>query len=362
MLALASSAALGQCDDGLDAVGIDFSSVTNPAVTMEWTDANGQSYTGIANGGISGLIPFQATDTTGGAFPGGSVRWAKLGSDNGQAFDLIVSVSAEPSYYSDYVAVEYSNPQSTYTSQAVYTTAGFACLGFGVRTSFCESGASLDATTANCVDGTPTTLYATEYDFTFVEAGTTTQMAPFSLMYTTFYDVDGDVQDAGVVYEVVTILGASSRTIAPSSTLAGGVFYPSEALFAFSTQSVNVPTDFSANPATPSSVSLPAIVSFEITGLSSFKCAADVRTRAQRRSAVLTCCFVPRCLQGAAGRAVIRPGSERSWVLPGHGAARLRPHLPTTSLAASSLATASLAASSLTSTPRPPPEAPSPKP
>ena len=114
--------------------------------------------------GISGLIPYLATDTTGGAFPGGSVRWRNLGFDNGLAFDLLVTVSAQPTYYSDTVAIEYWNPQSSFTTQAIYTTAGFACLGFGKRISLCESGASLDATTASCSDGTPTILRAAEFD------------------------------------------------------------------------------------------------------------------------------------------------------------------------------------------------------
>ena len=221
---------------------------------MQWTDASGQVYSGVASGSVSGLIPYLATDTTGGAFPGGSVRWTNLGYDSGVAFDLLVTVSTQPAYYSDTVAIEYWNPQSSYTTQAIYTTAGFACLGFGKRVSQCSSGALLDATTARCTDGTPTTLNAAEFDFTFVEAGTTTQMPPFGRAYLTFYDVDGDVVNGYSMFEFVSIVagGVASRTTAPSTTLEGGTFYPSEALFAVSSEAVNVPTDFGVSPATPS--------------------------------------------------------------------------------------------------------------
>ncbi|KAL1499558.1 hypothetical protein AB1Y20_011759 [Prymnesium parvum] len=46
---------------GLDAVSIDFASTTNPAVSMEWTDAFGRTYSGST-------IPFGVNDTTGGCF------------------------------------------------------------------------------------------------------------------------------------------------------------------------------------------------------------------------------------------------------------------------------------------------------
>ena len=58
---------------------------------MEWTDANGVLYTGET------LIPAQVTDTTGGALPGGSVRWRNVGSFDGQQFDLLVTVPSTPS-------------------------------------------------------------------------------------------------------------------------------------------------------------------------------------------------------------------------------------------------------------------------
>ena len=58
--------------------------------------------------------------------------------------------------------------------------------------------------------------------------------------------------------------------MAPSSTLQGGTFEPSGALYASATQNINVPTDFSATPANPPEVSLPAIAAFEVRGASSF--------------------------------------------------------------------------------------------
>ena len=65
---------------------MDLSPVSNPAVSMEWTDANRVVYTGETS------IPPGATDITGGALPGGSVRWRNVGSFEGQAFDLLVTV------------------------------------------------------------------------------------------------------------------------------------------------------------------------------------------------------------------------------------------------------------------------------
>ena len=42
-------------------------------------------------------MPVAATDTTGGALPGGSIRFRNVGSLNGQAFDLLVTVPAAQS-------------------------------------------------------------------------------------------------------------------------------------------------------------------------------------------------------------------------------------------------------------------------
>ena len=71
---------------------------------MEWTDANDVTYTGNT------IIPTQTTDTTGGAFPRGSVRWRNLGTDNGQPFDLLVTVSEAATFYSELLDIEYVSP------------------------------------------------------------------------------------------------------------------------------------------------------------------------------------------------------------------------------------------------------------
>ena len=227
---------------------------------MEWTDAFGVTHTGQ-------LIPTLTTDTTGAALPSGSIRWKNLGTDGGMLFDLLVTVSSPASAYSDYVDVSYVSPLSSTTSQALFTTSGFACLGVGLQPSYCLSGASLDAASATCKDGTQTTMRGAEFDFRFVRAGTSEPMGAFERMYTTFFDVDGDTHEGWSVFELNAIMGAASRSIAPSAeeTLEAGMFAANEALYAIATQSINVPTDFNANPANPPEVSLPAIVSFDVT-------------------------------------------------------------------------------------------------
>ena len=263
---------LAPCSD-VEAVSIDFASTTNPAVAMQWTDANGQIYNGSPANGIVGIVPFQTTDTTGGAFPGGSVRWSNLGSDNGVAFDLLVTVPAQPSTYANTVSVTYSSPQSSFSSQAILTAQGYACLGFSLSPSTCLTGAAVDQVTASCADGTPTTLSASEFDFTFVRSGTTTQMPTFAKSFLTFVDVDGDAQTGGNLYELVSVLSAGvlSTTTAASSPLQTGQFSPSGARFAIATQPINVPTDFTVSSATPSAVSLPAIVAFDLRAVSAMK-------------------------------------------------------------------------------------------
>ena len=240
---------------------------------MQWTDASGQVYPGTPSGGLVGAVPSPSTDTTGGAFPGGSVRWSNLGNDNGVAFDLLVTVSATPSTYSDTVAIAYSNPTGGATSQAVSTTLGYACLGFGVLPSTCASGASLDPVTANCVDGSPTTLNGAEFDFTFVQTGTTTQMAPFERSYLTFFDVDGVVESGNSLYELVSVLspGVASLTTWVNSTLESGQFNTSQARYAVATEAANVASVFASSPRTPETFELPGIAVFDLLAVSTFK-------------------------------------------------------------------------------------------
>ena len=116
-------------------------------------------------------------------------------------------------------------------------------------------------------------------DFRFVHSGTSDEMPPIGTTYFSFFDVDGDVpldgrgNPFGSLYEFVSILGAVDRNIARTSTLLeGGVFHPSEALYAIASQAVNTPTDFHISPSDPSAASLPAIVAFELDAtLSHFK-------------------------------------------------------------------------------------------
>lgn len=256
---------------------MDFAELSNPAVTMEWTDAHGVISTGKE-------IPRMKTDTTGGALPGGSIRWGKLGTDNGNVFDLLVTVSDEPSYYSELLAVEYISPFTPTTSQAVLTESGIVCLGFGLRPSYCDSGSGLDAVHATCTDGSDTTMRATEFEFRFVITGTDQTMPAFDRMFATFFDVDGDVVNERSMYELNAVLGSSRLSLGVGNTREAGVFYQNEAEYAIATQNINVRTDFGADPREPAEVSLPAIVSFEIEQLSKFKVLFGGRSSYKARS------------------------------------------------------------------------------
>ena len=185
---------------------IDFSTVSNPDVSMEWTDAFGVVYSGVS-------IPVETTDTSGAALPAGSIRWNNVGTASGQAFDLLVTVSSPPSEYSELIDIEYRNPNSRTTSQAVFTSGGYACLGFGLRTSYCASGSALDVGSAECADGTPTTMRASEFEFRFVRDGSTELMPAFERIYATFFDVDGDTINGGSLYELDAVLGAVSSSM-----------------------------------------------------------------------------------------------------------------------------------------------------
>lgn len=237
---------------------------------MEWTDARGRIHTGAGAGGAQ--IPHHATDTTGGAFPRGSVRWKNLGHDqNGIPFDLLVTVNHGPpsaDLHLDILDLEYWNPQAQ--SQAMYTDAGFACLGLGLRPSYCQSGAPLNASTGWCLDGTFPIVRAAEFVFSFVESGTTTLLPPLKRTQMSIFDIDGDNFDGGSILEFVGVMSASTRTIHPSSTVFNPDV-PSSQLYAMASENINILTDFDANPYTPTEVSLPGVASFDVVGSSSFK-------------------------------------------------------------------------------------------
>ena len=243
------------------ATAIDFSSVTNPAVAMEWMDAFGDLHTGS-------LI----STSKNAALPSGSIRWKNLGTYGADGFDLLVTVSETPSYYSELIRVEYISPLGL-RYQALITASGIACLGAGIRTSYCESGSVLDSTTAQCSDSTQTSMYGAEFDFQFVHNGTHEPMQAFERAFMTFYDVDGDSTNGGSIFELDAVLGARSRYIAPAAagTLEAGVFHANEAEYAISIRNVNVQTDFNADPAYPTEASQLGVVSFELVWTSSFK-------------------------------------------------------------------------------------------
>ncbi|KAL1525317.1 hypothetical protein AB1Y20_020178 [Prymnesium parvum] len=187
-----------QCGRGI-AVDIDFS---NPAVSMEWRNANGARFNGT-------LIPYGSTDSTTGALPRGEVRWRNIGFYENASFDLLVTTPTATVDYGTLIA-EYRTPISNSATQATFTSAGYACLGFGVRRSICASGSLPDSNTAFCADGSQVTLRGAEFDFKFVEAGTSSQLPPLTSSFVTFYDVDGDRISGNSVFEFVSILSSSS--------------------------------------------------------------------------------------------------------------------------------------------------------
>ena len=159
LLFAASVHAQAQCGEEL--VHFDLSELTNPAIYMDWTNALGTEYTGqkVAAYGYTG-IDMQATDQDTGALPGGSIRFrgAANGDGNGgQPLDLLVTVPTTPTAYSQapqLIDISYVPPTSLAVSQAVLIQTGFACLGVRVKTAVCASGSPLDASTADCTDGT----------------------------------------------------------------------------------------------------------------------------------------------------------------------------------------------------------------
>ena len=52
-------------------------------------------------------------------------------------------------------------------------------------------------------------MHGAEFDFQAVYNGTNTPLPPLPLVYMTFFDVDGDRINGGLLYEFVSVLGAS---------------------------------------------------------------------------------------------------------------------------------------------------------
>jgi hypothetical protein len=294
----------------LTATSIDFSTITNPLINMEWqvtewvsveetSDAdavNGTNTTNVSNAMNSTLTSINVTrhgvmDVNGltsvppvtpgspGPLPDGYIRWRNAGQDStGLPFDLLVTVSSPASHYSEFIDIAYSSPDYSGTgSQAVLTEYGYVCLGVGIRESYCWSGAALNAENASCVDGTPTTMHGAEFDLQLVEAGSTQLFTPFHRLAITFFDVDGDWDyrhvdnDAGkpafwgAIFELNSVLGASTVKIDMTSSLEAGIFYPSEALYAIAASTAKVKTNFLHSPESPSIDSLPGIATFSIS-------------------------------------------------------------------------------------------------
>ena len=117
---------LAEC--GINAAAVDFS---NPTVSLVMLDAEGA--------------------TTNWPFPGGSVRWTNVGTQEGQAFDLLVTEQEGSTR-------TYTQPGSSTSAAAL--SGGFACLNVGVAATTCTNSGTYDsswtpaqATTEACSAG-----------------------------------------------------------------------------------------------------------------------------------------------------------------------------------------------------------------
>ena len=163
----ASASSANQTTCGEPVIEMDLSERTNADVYMDWTNALGAEFTGqkVASIGFTS-IAVAATDQTTGAFPGGSVRFRNAvtaAGNGGQPLDLLVSVSADAVTYSASTQLVNASGRAGYINptafrQALLVENGYACLGVGVGSSVCASGASLDPDTGECIDGTVVTV------------------------------------------------------------------------------------------------------------------------------------------------------------------------------------------------------------
>eukprot|EP00966_Prymnesium_polylepis_P335845 7391176-Prymnesium_polylepis.1 len=162
LLCLLAASAEGQvCGT---AVEIDMNENTNTDAKMEWTNAATPPTTYSDKDPTYGIyiIPFDTTDQTTGALPGGFIRYTKVGTGNGglvnggNAFDLLVTVPVTPPSYGSDVEPAYGNP-SGFTSQGLLTALGYACHGVSISPSTCASGSgTVNPTTGLCTDATGT--------------------------------------------------------------------------------------------------------------------------------------------------------------------------------------------------------------
>ena len=168
LVACVSADAINPCDvDPIPPAVIDFNPNTNlDGLEFTWFDAKGREFNGqddpalidICNPGCNvytfrNMVQPAINDTSdpmGAPFPGGNLRILNAGNNNGDLFDIRISVPTVATDYSANLINAYNSPNDFITTQAAITEGGFMCLGFGVLESTCPTGATVDAETAQC--------------------------------------------------------------------------------------------------------------------------------------------------------------------------------------------------------------------
>ncbi|KAL1519051.1 hypothetical protein AB1Y20_003319 [Prymnesium parvum] len=189
----------GQAGCGQTSQTIDLSTVSNPSVSVSFTNTEGNPETqGTYSGGFFILT---AAETV---FPNGYVRVANVGTGPSGAFDMIVRLSStQESYDQADLTFTFSYALSGGTS-VVLTENGLMCLGIGVQQSTCTAGNTLVASTATCNAGATNLRGAVEFNITMVFAGTLTQYPDFKNdVYFTGIDVDGDANPSNI-FELIS--------------------------------------------------------------------------------------------------------------------------------------------------------------
>jgi hypothetical protein len=119
-----------QCTAPEDVTRLDFEESTNPSAGFEWMDAAGVVHTAADDS-----VPAGASDTQGGAFPGGNIRFTNVGATMGVGFDLLVTtLPGSPYLAASNVAglqfdVAYATPPAPYTQGLLVKEGGYGCFG-----------------------------------------------------------------------------------------------------------------------------------------------------------------------------------------------------------------------------------------
>ena len=130
----------GSCQCTADVTRLDFENSTNPLAGFEWMDAFGVVHTAADN-----AVPAGVSDTLGGAFPGGSMRFTNVGGAMGVGFDLLVTALPDSPHLSASneaglrFDVAYVTPPAPVRQGLLNTDGGYACFGTlpgPMRTSF----------------------------------------------------------------------------------------------------------------------------------------------------------------------------------------------------------------------------------